>query len=108
MFATLSLQIDASQLQSRVKETGTMIRLIVDHGTNTEFKYEIRLREYGIPSVAFPKLPRRDQEKTYWRAEVYLNEGPQEYDVAGYTLGQLTGDLLAQFEMHMQWLHAKV
>jgi choline/glycine/proline betaine transport protein len=104
----VSLQIDASQLQSRVEETGTMIRLIVYHGTNTEFKYEIRLREYGIPSVAFPKLPRRDQEKTYWRAEVHLNEGPQEYDVAGYTLEQLTGDLLAQFEMHMQWLHAKV
>ena len=104
----VSLQIDASQLQSRVEETGTMIKLIVDHGTNTEFKYEIRLREYGIPSVAFPKLPRRDQDKTYWRAEVHLNERPQEYDVAGYTLEQLTGDLLAQFEMHMQWLHAKV
>ena len=103
----VSLQIDASQLQSRVEETGAMIKLIVDHGTNTEFKYEIRLREYGIPSVAFPKLPRRDQEKTYWRAEVHLNEQPQEYDVAGYTLEQLTGDLLAQFEMHMQWLHAK-
>lgn len=104
----VSLQIDASQLQSRVEETGTMIKLTVDHGTNTEFKYEIRLREYGIPSVAFPELPRRDQEKTYWRAEVHLNEGPQEYDVAGYTLEQLTGDLLAQFEMHMQWMHAKV
>ncbi|MFT4817244.1 MAG: choline/glycine/proline betaine transport protein [Pseudohongiellaceae bacterium] len=104
----VSLQIDASQLQSRVEGNGIMIKLTVDHGTNTEFKYEIRLREYGIPSVAFPKLPRRDQEKTYWRAEVHLNEGPQEYDVAGYTLEQLTGDLLAQFEMHMQWLHAKV
>lgn len=104
----VSLQIDGSQLQSRVEETGTMIKLVVDHGTNTEFKYEIRLREYGIPSVAFPEMPRRDQEKTYWRAEVHLNEGPQQYDVAGYTLEQLTGDLLAQFEMHMQWMHAKV
>ena len=104
----VSLQIDATQLQSRIEETHTMIKLIVDHGTTTEFKYEIRLREYGIPSVAFPKLPRRDQEKTYWRAEVYLKEGPQQYDVAGYTLEQLTGDLLAQFEMHMQLLHAKV
>jgi len=104
----VSLQIDVTQLQSRIEETDTMIKLVVDYGTNTEFKYEIRLREYGIPSVAFPKLPRRDQEKTYWRAEVYLKEGPQQYDVAGYTLEQLTGDLLAQLEMHMQLLHAKV
>ncbi len=104
----VSSQIDKTQLQSRIEETQSLIRLVVDHGVNTAFKYEIKLREYAIPSVAFPKLPRRDQEKTYWRAEVHLIEGPQHYDVAGYSIEQLTGDLLAQFEMHMQVLHAKV
>jgi len=101
-------QIDKSQLQSTIEESKAMIRLTVSHGVNAAFKYEIRLREYAIPSVAFPKLPRRDQEKTYWRAEVHLMEGPQNYDAAGYTIEQLTSDLLAQFEMHMQSLHAKV
>jgi len=104
----VSLQVDKTQLQSRIEENASMIRLTVEHGVNTAFKYEIRLREYAIPSVAFPRLPKRDQEKTYWRAEVHLIEGPQHYDVAGYSLEQLTGDLLAQFEMHMQGLHAKV
>ena len=85
-----------------------MIRLLVSHGTQTDFKYEIRLREYAIPSAAFPKLPNRDQEKTYWRAEVHLMEGPQHYDAAGYSIEQLTSDLLAQFEIHMQSLHAPV
>jgi len=101
-------QIDKSQLQSTIEESKAMIRLTVSHGVNAAFKYEIRLREYAIPSVAFPKLPRRDQEKTYWRAEVHLMEGPQNYDAAGYTIEQLTSDLLAQFEMHMQSLHAEV
>ena len=101
-------QIDKSQLQSTIEQSKAMIRLTVSHGVNAAFKYEIRLREYAIPSVAFPKLPRRDQEKTYWRAEVHLMEGPQNYDAAGYTIEQLTSDLLAQFEMHMQSLHAKV
>ena len=104
----VSKQIDKSQLQSTIEESKAMIRLTVSHGVNAAFKYEIRLREYAIPSVAFPKLPRRDQEKTYWRAEVHLMEGPQNYDAAGYTIEQLTSDLLAQFEMHMQSLHAKV
>ena len=101
-------QIDKSQLQSTIEESKAMIRLTVSHGVNAAFKYEIRLREYAIPSVAFPKLPRRDQEKTYWRAEVHLREGPQNYDAAGYTIEQLTSDLLAQFDMHMQSLHANV
>ena len=101
-------QIDKSQLQSTIEQSKAMIRLTVSHGVNAAFKYEIRLREYAIPSVAFPKLPRRDQEKTYWRAEVHLREGPQNYDAAGYTIEQLTSDLLAQFDMHMQSLHAKV
>ncbi len=104
----VSLQLDRTELESRIEESSAMIRLVVDHGMSTPFKYEIRLREYGIPSVAFPKLPRRDQEKTYWRAEVHLVEGAQQYDVAGYSIEQLTGDLLAQFEMHMQSLHARV
>lgn len=104
----VSLQIDKTQLQPKVDESNTMIKLTVDHGGDTLFKYEIRLREYGIPSLAFPNLPKRDKEKTYWRAEVHLAEGPQNYDVAGYDIEQLTGDLLAQFEMHMQFLHAKV
>jgi choline/glycine/proline betaine transport protein len=104
----VSKQIDKSQLQSTIEESKAMIRLTVSHGVNAAFKYEIRLREYAIPSVAFPELPKRDQEKTYWRAEVHLMEGPQNYDAAGYTIEQLTSDLLAQFEMHMQSLHAKV
>jgi choline/glycine/proline betaine transport protein len=104
----VSLQIDKTLLQPKIEESNAMIKLTVDHGADTMFKYEIRLREYGIPSAAFPNLPKRDKEKTYWRAEVHLDEGPQDYDVAGYNIEQLTGDLLAQFEMHMQFLHAKV
>lgn len=104
----VSLQIDKTLLQPKIEESNAMIKLTVDHGAETMFKYEIRLREYGIPSAAFPNLPKRDKEKTYWRAEVHLDEGPQDYDVAGYNIEQLTGDLLAQFEMHMQFLHAKV
>lgn len=104
----VSLQIDKTQLEPKVEESNAMIKLSIDHGSDTMFKYEIRLREYGIPSLAFPNLPKRDKEKTYWRAEVHLQEGPQHYDVAGYDIEQLTGDLLAQFEMHMQFLHAKV
>jgi choline/glycine/proline betaine transport protein len=103
----VSLQVDKTQLLPRIEETNAMIKLVVDYGAETSFKYEIRLREYGIPSVAFPELPKRDKEKTYWRAEVHLMEGPQHYDVAGYNIEQLTGDLLGQFEMHMQFLHAK-
>ncbi|MFK7865434.1 MAG: BCCT family transporter [Pseudohongiellaceae bacterium] len=103
----VSAQIDKTQLEPTIEESNAMIRLVIDHGAGAGFKYEIRLREYGIPSVAFPKLPKRDNEKTYWRAEVHLAEGPQDYDVAGYSSEQLTGDLLAQFEMYMQFLHAK-
>lgn len=103
----VSAQIDKTQLQPTIEESNAMIRLSIDHGEGIGFMYEIKLREYGIPSVAFPKLPTRDSEKTYWRAEVHLAEGPQDYDVAGYNIEQLTGDLLAQFEMHMQLLHSK-
>jgi choline/glycine/proline betaine transport protein len=101
------LQIDKTQLRVKIEETSSLIKLTVDDGEATVFEYTIKLREYAIPSAAFPEMPKRNREKTYWRAEVHLLEGPQNYDVAGYTIDQLTGDLLAQFEIHMQLLHAR-
>jgi choline/glycine/proline betaine transport protein len=40
----------------------------------------------------------------YYRAEVYLHNGSQEYDLMGFTEEQITRDVLDQFESHRQLL----
>lgn len=46
-----------------------------------------------------------DGKETYWRAEVYLREGGQGYDVMGYSKGQIINDILNQYERHMHFIH---
>ena len=40
----------------------------------------------------------------YYRAEVYLHNGSQDYDLMGFTQDQITRDVLDQFESHRQLL----
>jgi choline/glycine/proline betaine transport protein len=83
------------------------MRLRVQEAGQQDFVYEIRLREYTVPSVAFPELPPKGREKTYWRAEVYIADEPQHYDVAGFSAEQLVSDMLSQFDQHMQFFHSE-
>jgi len=83
-------------------ETGTtVVELSADLGEEHPFLYRIRPREVPVPvySPAFPK-----GGDTYCRLEVHLREGGQDYDVMGYTYGQLTDDVLDQYERHLEFV----
>lgn len=98
-------QLRAQSLQASIEENGEEIQLLVGHHETTEFLYQVRLRMYSTAAVAFPEIPRKSKERSYWRAEVFLLQGPQHYDVAGYSEEQLVNDILNQFELHLQQLH---
>ncbi|MEQ8803894.1 MAG: hypothetical protein RLP45_17810, partial [Haliea sp.] len=42
----------------------------------------------------------------YYRAEVHLFRGGQDYDVMGWTREQIMHDLLWQYENHLQFLRS--
>ncbi|HDZ55945.1 MAG TPA: BCCT family transporter [Pseudomonas xinjiangensis] len=72
----------------------------------TDFIYEVRLREYARPNYAFPAQDRnRDGDAQYYRAEVFLRRGGQTYDVYGYEEHELIGDILDHFEKYLHFLH---
>ena len=95
-------------LHAAIEEEESLIRLTAGQGEEFDFLYEIKLREYSLPSVAFPELPTKKSERNYWRAEVTLLEGAQQYDVAGYSKEELMSDILTQFENHLHLLHTDI
>ena len=95
-------------LHAGIEAEENLIRLTAGQGEEFDFLYEIKLREYSLPSVAFPELPTRKSERNYWRAEVTLLEGAQQYDVAGYSKEELMSDILTQFENHLHLLHTDI
>lgn len=95
-------------LHAGIEAEENLIRLTAGQGEEFDFLYEIKLREYSLPSVAFPELPTKKSERNYWRAEVTLLEGAQQYDVAGYSKEELMSDILTQFENHLHLLHTDI
>ncbi|EFE7263522.1 glycine/betaine ABC transporter [Escherichia coli] len=45
------------------------------------------------------------EQHRYYRAEVYLKEGGQNYDVMSWNQEQLINDILDQYEKHLHFLH---
>lgn len=86
-------------------------RLEVFHGEEVDFLYEVRPRAYVQPTFLVAETKRSDknddaqEEKKYFRAEVHLREGGQNYDVMGWTKDQIINDILDQYEKHMHFLH---
>ena len=79
--------------------------LRVGHGEEMDFFYAVRPQPYDPPSFALQDPRRPVAEGTrHYRAEVYLREGGQDYDVMGWPRVQLIHDVLDQYERHRQFL----
>lgn len=82
------------------------VALDVQHGEDGVFHYAVRPRGYVLPTFVVPEPQYTKTERArYYRAEVFLLEGGQGYDVMGYTRAQVIADVLAQYEKHLHFLH---
>jgi choline/glycine/proline betaine transport protein len=75
--------------------------LRVPMGSEEEFTYRVWPMVVPTPAFAMRSLAEHD---TYVRFEVYLTEGSQGYDVMGYTKDQLIGNILDEYERHLEFL----
>ncbi len=80
------------------------VSMQITHEGAPDFFYEVRPRGYPMPSFVAADENEPD-ERTYYRAEVHLKEGGQNYDVMGWSRDEVIGDILDQYEKHMHFLH---
>lgn len=79
--------------------------LVVHFPDVTDFLYEVRLVGYGNPEFTMADPDRNeDEEPSYVRAEVFLKEGGQDYDLMGWSREQIIHDVLDQYEKHLSFL----
>ena len=77
------------------------------HGDEIDFFYSVHPRAYEPPSfVMRDTRGDRAAKLKYFRAEVHLREGGQDYDIMGWTSADIIGDVLDQYERHLHFLHA--
>ena len=79
------------------------LKLRVGHGNEDDFIYEVNLIKAERPNFTLSTSTKNAEY--YYRAEVFLSEGSQEYDLVGYSKEQVLVDILNQYERHLQYLH---
>ncbi len=108
-FLTKKVRPALLELRDEMAKKGLDVELIERSNQSTslnvkkdgvdDFIYKINIRKFDIPEYIEEK-----QEK-YFRAEVFLITGGQDYDIYGYTQEQILADALTQYEKHIQFLH---
>jgi choline/glycine/proline betaine transport protein len=98
------LQRNGSDARVDVSEAWDQASLSVTQGGETDFQYLVTAQWHPRPGENSADTRRPDGEG-YYRAEVHLNEGSQDYDLMGWTQQQVLHDLLEQYEKHLHFLH---
>jgi len=78
------------------------LSLIVNHGDEREFIYCVRARKHSQPDFS---LETNDDEQSYYRAEVHLVEGGQDYDIMGWSKAEVINNIIDQYHKHLHFLH---
>jgi len=78
------------------------LSLIVNHGDEREFIYKVLARKHSQPDFA---LEEDDDEQSYYRAEVHLVEGGQDYDIMGWSKAEVINNIIDQYHKHLHFLH---
>jgi choline/glycine/proline betaine transport protein len=82
------------------------VRLEVLSGGEIDFVYEVFCRAHAMPDerLAGEAIAAMADDDRFYRAEVHLSQGGQDYCIMGWTRAQITHDVLSQYENHLQFL----
>ncbi|GAB3294802.1 BCCT family transporter [Pseudidiomarina andamanensis] len=94
---TVVLQVDDKNLKT--------FRVI--HGDEIDFIYQVELASHIQPAFIYAEGEQVDapEEQKYYRAEVHLREGGQDYDILGWSRDAVIGDIIDHYHKHMHFLH---
>ncbi|GAA6171473.1 choline BCCT transporter BetT [Colwellia sp. KU-HH00111] len=100
-FDSVAKELQANQINVNVS-TDSGISLIVDHGDEQRFIYRVLARKYSQPDFITED---DDDEQSYYRAEVHLVEGGQDYDIMGWSKTAVINNIIDQYHKHLHFLH---
>lgn len=85
------------------------IQLDLIHEDKVYFSYGVKPKPYPLPEVVTRGIDDDNNDSQeglmYFRADVYLLEGGQDYDIMGWSKEDVIADILDQYETYLHYLH---
>jgi len=101
-FESFAKELESNQINVNISREGGL-SLIVGHGEEQEFVYRVFAQKYTQPDFVVDED--EDDEQSYYRAEVHLVEGGQDYDIMGWSKASVINNIIDQYHKHMHFLH---
>ncbi len=96
----LATELESRGINVQLDEASDdFVRLVMKNEDVEDFSYGIKIRSFPVPSYS------NEDNKKYCRAEIFLHQGGQDYDIFGYTKDQIIADAITQYEKHLHFLH---
>ncbi|MFT4732753.1 MAG: choline/glycine/proline betaine transport protein [Gammaproteobacteria bacterium] len=102
-FLAVKQELKDLDIEAEVEHTETGITISVKQGEDQGFSYAILPKSHTQPD--FANESDTDHNEVYYRAEVHLGEGGQDYCVMGWSKTALINDVVDQYHKHLYFLH---
>ncbi|MFT6329697.1 MAG: choline/glycine/proline betaine transport protein [Bermanella sp.] len=102
-FLAVKKELKELDIEAEVEQTEAGITISVKQGEDQGFSYAILPKLHVQPDFANDNDT--SQNEVYYRAEVHLGEGGQDYCVMGWSKTALINDVVDQYHKHLYFLH---
>ena len=106
---SLSEQFEENNISTSLESTDKGVSFTVHHGEEHDFVYAVRSKKHVQPEFSIAPSQEEEQddetEQNYYRAEVHLVEGGQDYDIMGWSKTAVINDIIDQYHKHLHFLH---
>ncbi len=80
------------------------IWLQIGHQQEIDFYYSVQVQQHQPPAF-MTTAQEKSIPSIYYRAEVHLQEGGQDYDIMDWQVDDIIQDIIDQYERHLHFLH---
>lgn len=106
-FVDVSKAFENQGFSASVEQSEHALLLKVTMGSDPDFIYSVYPTKSEQPEFASSDTQTVDENKksTYYRAEVHLSEGGQNYDIMGWSKIAVINDVIDHFQKHQHFIH---
>jgi choline/glycine/proline betaine transport protein len=104
-FNAVKDELKKLEINARVEQTPNGIKISVEQGEDQTFSYAIQPKRHLQPEFSHDNSNNDENDSVYYRAEVHLGEGGQDYCVMGWSKTALINDVVDQYHKHLHFLH---
>ncbi len=107
-FGSVGEEMEKSGFTVKIEIQGEeQVTFRVIHGDEIDFIYKVLLASHIQPVFIHADADETEisEEQMYFRAEVHLREGGQDYDILGWSRDAVIGDIIDHYHKHMHFLH---